>query len=226
MVDKKKIVMSVGGSLVAPVDYDQQWLQQFKQFILSLVDDYQFILVVGGGAPARRLQAEAKQKDPDISQDQLDWVGIKATKENAHHVQQYIGDQADLIENIDQLPALSKIITISGGWKPGWTTDYVAVHLANHYNIDTIINLSNIDYVYTDDPKTNPKAKPLENLSWTDLSGIVGDKHQPGMNTPFDPQASQLAEKNGKIVVMLNGHKFDNIKEYLAGGQFIGTIIA
>ena len=87
---------------------------------------------------------------------------------------------------------LSKPIIVGGGWKPGRSTDYVAVMLGQQLGAKKIINLSNIDYVYDSDPKKNSKAKKVERISWPDYRALVPKDWDPGLNSPFDPIASKL----------------------------------
>ena len=88
-----------------------------------------------------------------------------------------------------------------------------------------MINLSNIEKVYSDDPKKNPQAVPLDRISWTDFRKMVGNTWEPGKNTPFDPVASQKAEELGLTVICASGKNIDNIKNILRGKEFIGTVI-
>ena len=60
-----------------------------------------------------------------------------------------------------------------------------------------IINLSNTDYVYNSDPKINPNAKKIEKISWTEYRKLIPKEWNPGLNSPFDPIASEMAEKEG-----------------------------
>ena len=63
------------------------------------------------------------------------------------------------------------------------------------------------------------------NISWKEFRKIVGSKWDPGMNTPFDPVASALAEKLKLRVVVMNGKNLPNLKNFLIGKQFKGTVI-
>ena len=85
------------------------------------------------------------------------------------------------------------VILVAGGWRPGHSTDFNAVVLGKYLGAKRIINLSNIDAVYDRDPKQFPDAQPIRNIDWQGFRAIVGDVWDPGMNTPFDPIAAQLA---------------------------------
>ena len=114
---------------------------------------------------------------------------------------------------------------VAAGWKPGFSSDNDAVLLAERYSGDTVINLSNIEKVYTDDPKKNPDAKPIDSISWTDFRKMIGDEWIPGKNVPFDPIASRHAEKTGIKVICASGRNIENLENILEERPFIGTVI-
>ena len=121
-------------------------------------------------------------------------------------------------------------ILVAAGWKPGFSTDNDAVVL-DKMNfpllpaVFQLVNLSNIEKVYTDDPKTNPDAKPLDAISWEDFRKMVGDEWTPGKNTPFDPIASKGAQQEGITVICAGGRDIENTRAILEGKPFKGTKI-
>ena len=121
---------------------------------------------------------------------------------------------------------LDKPMVFGGGWKPGWSTDYVSVMLAKQLKIKKIINLSNTDFVYDSDPKINPNAKKIEKISWKDYRDLIPAEWNPGLNTPFDPIASKIAEEEEIEVVIMNGKLNENFAKYLNKEEFKGTVIS
>ena len=89
----------------------------------------------------------------------------------------------------------------------------------------SIVSTYNIDYVYTKDPRKFPSAKKIEKISWKDFRKIVGDKWDPGMNAPFDPIASKIAEEENIEVSIMNGRDLINLGNYIDGKKFKGTVI-
>ena len=114
---------------------------------------------------------------------------------------------------------------VAAGWRPGWSTDYVATILAERLGAKTLINLSNIKYVYDKDPNKFKSAKKFDKISWPAFRIIVGNKWDPGLNAPFDPIASQLAQKLGLKVIIAEGKNINNLAKILNNKKFIGTII-
>ena len=115
---------------------------------------------------------------------------------------------------------------MAAGWKPGFSTDYDAVVLAERFGADKILMLSNIAQVYDDDPRKNPAAKPLDRLTWDEYRIMAGSEWMPGANVPFDPVATARASKAGLTVVAAAGSDLENLEAILAGRKFIGTIIS
>jgi len=211
MANKQTIVISLGGSLVVPDNIDVEFLKKFKKVLEKYIKNNKFIIIVGGGKTARNYQ-KAMQEFGAKNVDQ-DWIGINITKLNA-----------ELVKNIFSKKLQKKII-VSGGLKPGNSTDYVSVIMAKKYKTKTIINLSNIDYVHDKNPKEFVDAKPFENITWKDFQKIVGTKWTPGLNAPFDPKASILASKSKMKVVIINGNKLQELEKFLNNNPFVGTII-
>lgn len=227
-------VLSVGGSIVAPEGPDVEFITKF----VSMVKDYleknredKLIFVVGGGGPARIYQ-KAFRDVTGTSVDQgtgdADWIGIMATRLNAQLVKACFGDLCK--EAVVTDPTAAKDFTgrvlLAAGWKPGFSTDNDAVLLAQKFKADTVVNLSNIEKVYTDDPRKNPNAKPIDNISWSDFRKIVGDEWSPGKNCPFDPIASQKAQEMNLRVICAGGKNLENIRAILQGKDYIGTTIS
>lgn len=224
------IVFSLGGSLVVPNGgIDTNFLKKFNQFIRRQIrNGGRFIIVVGGGKTTRHYQSAAKAVIGKISNEDLDWLGIHATRLNGHLLRTIFEDIAHprIIEDYDKkLRNWKEPIVIGAGWKPGWSTDYDAVILARDYKASVIINLSNVDWVYDRDPAKFKDAKPIKKMTWDDFEPLVGKKWIPGINAPFDPVAAQLAKKIGLTVIVTNGKNFANLERILTGESFKGTVI-
>ncbi len=224
-------VLSLGGSLVAPNGgIDTQFLTSFNEFIRSQISlkKRRFFIVVGGGATARHYrdagEAVIRHK---ITDEDLDWIGIHTTRLNAHLIRTIFRDIADprVIKHYEIILKIDAPVVVAAGWKPGWSTDYCAVTLCQDYGVTWLINLTNVDQVFDKDPKQFPDAKPLVDLSWDQYRSMTGDKWIPGMNLPFDPIASKLANELGVTVKILNGKHLDNLEHALDGKPFLGTTI-
>ncbi len=225
------VVLSLGGSLVVPNGgIDIEFLTQFNTFIRNQISSKKrrFFITVGGGGTTRHYQQAAQSvRSEHVDDVDLDWLGLHATRLNAQLVRTIFRDIADVrvIKHYEVILKIDAPIAIAAGWKPGWSTDYCAVTLCQDYGIHQAINLTNIDHVYSADPRTNPSAKPLSDLSWEAYRKMIGDKWIPGMNAPFDPIASKLAQDLNVTVKILNGKNLDNLAKALDEKEFEGTTI-
>lgn len=227
-MQKELIVLSLGGSIVAQDEINVKFLKRFKNLILKEIKNgRRFIIVIGGGKTCRKYQSAAGQATKLTNED-LDWIGIHATRLNAHLLRTIFRDYAKKEINKDptKVENFKEDILIAAGWKPGFSTDFDAVMLAKMYGAKKIINMTNIDYVYDIDPRKSDIAKPLPKLSWNEYRELVGDRWHPGSNAPFDPIASKKAEGFGLDVVILNGADLKNFNDCLNNKSFKGTIIS
>jgi len=227
MAKKQLFVISLGGSLIVPGAVDAKFLRGFRALVLKHVArGNRFILITGGGRTAREYIG-ALQQITNVTPDQRDWLGVYGTRLNAQLVRLAFGKLAhpNIVEDPNKKTSFKEKILVAGGWKPGRSTDDDAVRLAKVYGAQTIINLSNIDYVYTKDPRKHKDAKPIKKISWIDFRKIVGSKWDPGLNAPFDPVAAKLAQAHGKKVIIARGNDLKNLEKILVGQVFIGTEI-
>lgn len=224
-IKKETIIISLGGSLVAPGEIDIGFLKNFKHSLQKYLDSKKFFIIVGGGKICRVYQKALLEFG--AKNNERDWIGIKVSKLNAEVIKQLFGKLAhsEIIEDPNKKVKTNKEIIVGAGWKPGWSTDYCAVIMAKNLGVKTIINLTNIDFVYDKNPGEFTNAKPLENIDWKSFRRIVGDKWTPGLSMPFDPRASKIAEKLKIKVVIINGKNLDRLEDFLNNRPFIGTTI-
>ncbi|MBP6994313.1 UMP kinase [Candidatus Woesebacteria bacterium] len=224
------VVISVGGALiVSHGKVNVNFLSEFSALIRKHVSlGRRFMLIAGGGGVCREYRDAGRAVVESMTNDDLDWLGIHATRLNGHLLRTIFKDIAHhrMIENYDhKLENWIEPVVIGAGWKPGWSSDYCATYLAKDHDAKVLINLSNIDFVYDSDPKLNPNAKPLEDISWSQIQDMLGSKWVPGLNAPFDPIASKLAQERSLTVVVANGRNLNNLENILDGRSFTGTVI-
>lgn len=227
MTQEKTIIISVGGSMIVPNEIDTVFLANFKTLILDYISrGFRFVLIAGGGRTARRYQAAGNEVTP-LTKDDMDWLGIHTTRLNGHLLRSVFVHEANprIVTNPHEDIDWKESVLIGAGWRPGCSTDYDAVLIAKNLGISKLINLSNIDYVYTDDPRKNPEAKKIEHIEWKDFRKLIPTEWDPGLSSPFDPVAAKECEKINMEVAILNGNNLENIRAYLEGNTFIGTRI-
>jgi len=222
---KETIIISLGGSLVVPNEIDMGFLKNFKHSLQKYLGNKRFLIFVGGGKVARVYQKALLEFGSKNVQ--RDWMGINVSRMNAEVVKQLFSNLAypTVVTDPTKKINTNKSVVIGGGYKPGWSTDYVSVLAAKAYGINTIINLTNVDYVYDKNPSQFPDAKPLKEIDWNSFKGIVGDKWTPGLSMPFDPRASKIASSLKLKVIMINGKFLERLEDFLNDKPFIGTVI-
>ncbi|MDD3981238.1 MAG: UMP kinase [Spirochaetia bacterium] len=233
-------VLSLGGSIVAPPEGpDTEFMFRFRASLetwLATDSSRRVILVIGGGGPARayqnalrefwRLRGEALSSDPNRDA-ALDWLGIAATKINAQFVKAAMAELCsdEVVTDPSGPIVFSGRVLVASGWKPGFSSDYDAVLLAERFNATTLLNLSNIAKVYTADPKLDPSARPIDEISWEEFRAMVGSSWKPGANLPFDPIASARAQASKITVICAAGRNIPNTIAILEGRDFEGSTI-
>ncbi len=228
------IVLSLGGSIVVPDSADTNLIVAYRGLFEEFVRTHhdRVIVVVGGGAPARTYQQAYRDVLRRLGHDggtpdAQDWIGVAATRLNAELLRHSLGALCTdpvVCDPTAEFPFTGSVL-VGAGWKPGFSTDYDAVLLAERFGADTVVNLSNISQVYTADPKVDPSATPLESVRWREFNQIVGTDWTPGSNLPFDPVATARAAELGLRVIAANGRDIENTRAILSGGAFHGTTI-
>jgi len=232
MAYSEKIVMSIGGSLIVPnKGIDTKFLNNLNKFIrnqLAKNNNRQFFLVAGGGQIARHYRdAGETVLKHRLTIEDLDWLGVHATRLNAQLLRTIFRDIAHphIIKHYEIIRKVEEPVVVAAGWKPGWSTDFDAVLLCEDYHVRQVINLSNIEKIFDKDPNKHKNALPIDKISWKNFKKLVGSKWVPGMHAPFDPVAAQKAEELGVKVTVLSGHNFSNLENYFNNKKFIGTVI-
>jgi uridylate kinase len=222
-------VISMGGSLIwTPDGINIDYYTKLCKFLCQK-DHTKFIIVVGGGQLVRNVIKAGKEFGLD--DDELDLLGIEGTHFNArllYYLLRKSGLDAYYSEFIDRETKGSIQmfdIIVTGGTIPGRTTDDVAVDLAHKYGDHTVVNISSVGGIYTNDPKEDTNAKIIPVIKSTDLLKKWGEKHIPGSNKPFGTTAIKKALET-KTAVFVVGNNISDLKNALLKGEdFSGTKI-
>ncbi|MDO8598738.1 MAG: UMP kinase [bacterium] len=250
------LVLSLGGSLLIPKEQgrpDADFIARFADLVIRERTRWRKIIIVCGGGAVARLYIDAARnvlerlgKLPPSDEkrwiDAQHWIGIHATRLNAQLVKVVFEMFRSLhphayrlvLKDPDRVPmqALTgrQRIVLAAGSNPGWSTDYVAVRLAEVFKAETVVNLTNVDRVYDRDP-TLDGARALEEVSWEEYFRLFPrTEFRPGDNTPFDPVAAGYAADRKMRVIVLKGSNLHNLGKFLDGGpsfadKFRGTVI-
>lgn len=230
----KTIIVALGGSIIHPAKIDVSFLKSFRKFVLRWAGrGKKFVIVAGGGSVARDYQ-KAADAVVKLSNDDKDWIGIHATRLNAHLLRTIFRKEAypAVIDSRSKVKILCSMfhvsrfkIFIASGWRPGWSTDYIALRLAADLKIKEVIIAGRPDFVYTKDPEKYKNAKPIKKLSWAEYRKSIPSKWIPGSHSPVDPIGSHLASSRRLVAIIIKGTDLKNFDNLLAGKKFRGTII-
>jgi uridylate kinase len=231
-----KIAISLGGSLLTGksndpyIKLDPVRFKQYAKVIKKLHEKgHELMVVCGGGKPARYFIEMAKKYGAES--DVMDFIGIKSSHINALLFMAALGDIAEQ-PKIYEIPELGfdkrekGKIWIGGGHKPGVSTDYRAVQFAKAMKADIIINATDIDGVYTKNPKIYNDAEKLPKLSFDQLKKIIKENtcQAPGEYGLFDMEAVKLSKNLGIPVVIIDGRDPEEIVRAVNGTHKGSTI--
>ena len=219
-------IISIGGSSIVPEKIDTVFLKNFRRAIIAASKNSSFLIIPGGGATVRMYQ-KAAQGLAKTSHADLDWIGITTNVMHSHFLRAIFGKQAhEKVIFLDSRGKIKKPIAIAqGGFKPGATSDGMAVMFAKKYKIRTIVNMTNVAGVYDKDPRKFKTARLIPRMTWKDLKAQFGTGTKPGRKLPFDSAIAGTAEKLKLKVVTLDSHDLKNFRNFLAGKNFKGTVI-
>lgn len=230
-----KIAISLGGSLLTGKNQDPhitvnpENYQRYAETIKKLHKQGHTLMVVcGGGKPARYFIDAAKKLD--APRDIQDYLGVKSTHINALLFMAALGDIADQSRiyqrGSDLKYAPQAKVLVGGGFKPKSSTDYRAVIFAQHMKADMIINATDIDGVYTKNPKIHQDAEKLPALTCLRLEEIIKEntRQAPGEYGLFDLKAVRLAKKLDIPIIIIDGTDPEEILRAVEGTHNGSTI--
>jgi len=225
-----KVVISIGGSLLSKEPELIPKIEDVKKYadVLKRLKDsgHQLVVAVGGGKLCRKYQAVARELGGDrILQDN---IGTTSTHLNSYLLIAALGSYAHQ-ESLRKPAQVKKYfgdkILLCAGDKPGHSTDYDAALHAKAVGASLLINVTNIDGVYSDDPKKNPAAKKYLTLTHKEFLKIIKiNKQVPGEYRLFDMKATKLIKKLYLKTVFIDGNDPEEIVRAVEGGHHGTTI--
>lgn len=222
----EKVVVSIGGSILVPGENDSDFIGKLASMLSEIKNEVQIAIVCGGGKTARYYANIAKELGGDTYSQDI--VGIGATRLNAQLLSLALGEMPDKVpEDPEELASNSKPgrIVVMGGTVPGHTTDAVSAMVAKALGADRIVNATSVDAVYTDDPRKNPDAEKILDMTIQDLENIVYKEHGASRSSVFDPLGVQIAKENRIDILIVEGRNLDELRNAIIGNDIKGTFV-
>lgn len=230
------IVISLGGSVINTGKLNISLIKNFGDLLIKLNKQKKtkFAVICGGGKLFRNLLFEVKKySNNKIS---FDWLGIHCTRVNAQCVLAYFISKktktcVEVSLSSDQsVKLLSKYdFVFQGGDKPGYTSDMDAVELAVLNGKHTkLINISNVDGIYTADPNKYKSAEKISKMTHKELSALIlksGKGYKSGQNIVFDQMATKLAQKHNIELHFISAKNLKDVEKIIQGKAHKGTIV-
>ena len=222
-----KLVLKLGG-FIFPADLDSRKIRLYADLIKKLrKQGHRVVLVAGGGETARRYIEAARTLG--ASESVCDQLGIYVTRLNARLLIEALQEEAypEVPENVEELRRFftSGKVVAMGGLQPGHSTNAVAVVAAETIHAEALVNLTDVEGVYTQDPTKHPRAKKLDQISTRELLRIVlKGGVGAGQYELVDPLAVKMIGRSRIPTWIVSGEEPSNVERVLRGEK-VGTRI-
>lgn len=236
----KRILLKISGeALLGDQEFgiDQKPIEMIANEVKLAHDEgAQIAIVVGGGNIFRGMKNSAK-----LGMDQAsgDYVGMLATVMNAIALQSafrkigvscrvqsaitmnQVAEPYIRFKAIRHLEKGRVVIFAAGTGNPFFTTDTAAALRASEINADAMLMAKNgVDGIYTADPKTDPTAVKLDNISYDE---IINKRLK-----VMDTASCDLCRQNNIPIVVFDFQAKGSIKKILHSekiGTFVGECL-
>lgn len=226
---KPIITLSIGGSLMVPGEPDTEYITDMGRLLLRLSKKYKFAIVTGGGAAARVYARAMRKIVPN--EFLADQAAIMSTWQNAYLILAALHGYAykTLPKTFDEAAQALETndFVVMGGTMPGITTDTDAVLLAERVGSKRLVNISNVDGIYSGDPRKDKSAKKIRIMRAQDLVALasVMDTRRAGENFIFDTLACKLLARSGIEAHFVSGRNLNDVENAIIGKKHNGTIV-
>jgi uridylate kinase len=226
-----KLVIKIGGSLILDKDCQIRVaeIKKFAKVIETLLKEgHEIVVVVGGGSEARKYIAAMRALG--ASEGYCDEIGIRVSRVNARLL---INALKGVVHPIpprtleETLQATSsRRAVVLGGLQPGQSTNAVAAIVAELIGANMLINVTDVDGVYSADPSIDPNAEKFDEITTEQFFTLINvpDANLAGRYQLFDYLALKIVERSKIYTHFISGKNPENILKVVKGEK-IGTRI-
>lgn len=233
-MEYKRILIKISGESLSKensLEYDLDFIMDLCHQIKNIQKmGVQISIVIGGGNFWRGVEGEKIGVDRSTS----DYIGMIATIMNALFIQSVL-ERMGLETRVQSALTLTEVcepyirrrairhlekgrivIFAAGTGNPYFTTDTAAALRASEINAEVILKGTNVEGVYSEDPKLNKDAKLLKSITFTDF--LIKNLKA------LDPTAISLSRETNIPVIVFNIKNKDSIIKALNHKE--GTLIS
>ena len=225
----ESVAVSLGGSfLVKDTGVDVKLTREIAAVLTRVAEKRRVLAVVGGGAVARTYIHGARELG--ASETNLDDIGIEVTRINARVLLSSLPKAYPLPpKSFDEAihAAQAYPVVVMGGTHPGHTTDAVTVMLGDRARSSRIVIATNVDGVYSADPRKDASAKRLPHLTADELVRIcsTGDGRAGGTGV-VDALGAKMIARSGIETAVVDGRDLKALEAALSGAnEFHGSLV-
>ena len=221
-----KVVVKLGKFLF-PLKLQTEKLKEYVKTFEELVGEGKRILIVtGGGEIAREYIRVARESGLDEAT--CDQLGIEVSRINAYLLLSMFKNLAypEVPISLKELKRFfhhGKIVVL-GGLTPGHSTTAVGALAAETIKADCYVIATDVDGIYTKDPKIYGDAEKLEVADTSEVFRLASQGKLWAGTYELDPLAIKVIERSKIPTYFIDGRKTENLKKVLAGEK-IGTYI-
>lgn len=227
----KRVLLKLSGEALKNssediIDYEVA--QKIALQIKKCIDDgTSFGIVIGGGNIFRGAGKKIERTSADkmgmlatlmnslAFQSVLEDVGVKTVVMTSLAMPQ-VADPFNALKAREALDEGKAVIIAGGTGNPYFSTDTASVLRALEIEADAALFAKNVDGVYTADPKNNPDAKKLDEVTYSEI--LKNDL------AVIDLTASAMGKVNGVPVIIFALNEEDSIYRVI-NGEKMGTIV-
>lgn len=222
-----KVVIRIGGSVVAS-PLNAVLIGRYVDLLKKLgKEGHEVVAVVGGGSLAREFIRVTA--DQGLVEAERDWGAIHVSRLFARLFVLCLGETGcgTVPTSLDEANSCLRDgkVVVMGGLRPGMTTDTVAALVSGRVKADLLVKASNVDGIFTRDPKKYPDAEKLDMLGFDDLERLFEEnRHRAGIHQILDPEAVKVLRRCRLKTVVVNGFDVENVLSAVKGKK-VGTVV-
>lgn len=222
-----KIAIKLGG-FSFPADLDVEKIRTYAELFSRLQNDGNRLVIVTGGGKNARKYIEASRR-LGANEAFCDEIGIEVARLNARLLITSLDEDAypEVPENLEELKRFFQLgkIVVMGGLQPGHSTNAVAALAAETIGASVLVNVTDVEGVYTADPKRDPEARKIDEIAAEELLGLASrESLAAGSYELMDPLSVMIIERSHIPTWIVSGEEPENILKVLRG-EHVGTKI-